>query len=75
MEDAHSYTVDYAGIHGQGFFAIFDGHAGKEAADWCGENFHKVCSFSSLFIRYIRTVPSRVASPASHPRESGNVDT
>lgn len=41
MEDAHSYTVDYAGIHGQGFFAIFDGHAGKEAADWCGEHFHK----------------------------------
>lgn len=75
MEDAHSYTVDYAGIHGQGFFAIFDGHAGKEAADWCGEHFHKVRLLSSLFIRHIRTVPSRVASLASYPREPGNVDT
>ncbi|KAI0051824.1 protein serine/threonine phosphatase 2C [Auriscalpium vulgare] len=41
MEDAHSFVFDYAGLHGQGFFAVFDGHAGKEAADWCGNNFHK----------------------------------
>ncbi|KAI0062897.1 protein phosphatase 2C [Artomyces pyxidatus] len=39
MEDAHSYVFDYGGVHGQGFFAVFDGHAGKEAADWCGKNF------------------------------------
>lgn len=42
MEDAHSYVFDYAGVHGQGFFAVFDGHAGREAADWCGQNFHQV---------------------------------
>jgi serine/threonine protein phosphatase PrpC len=42
MEDAHSYVFDYAGVHGQGFFAVFDGHAGREAADWCGQNFHEV---------------------------------
>ncbi len=42
MEDAHSYVFDYAGVHGQGFFAVFDGHAGREAADWCGKNFHEV---------------------------------
>ncbi|KAH9978556.1 protein serine/threonine phosphatase 2C [Lactifluus volemus] len=41
MEDAHSYVFDYDGIHGQGFFAVFDGHAGREAADWCGKNFHE----------------------------------
>ncbi|KAH9047866.1 protein serine/threonine phosphatase 2C [Lactarius hengduanensis] len=41
MEDAHSYVFDYAGVHGQGFFAVFDGHAGREAADWCGQNFHE----------------------------------
>lgn len=41
MEDAHSYVFDYDGVHGQGFFAVFDGHAGKEAADWCGKNFHQ----------------------------------
>lgn len=42
MEDAHSFVVDYAGIQGQGYFAIFDGHAGKRAAEWCGQNFHEV---------------------------------
>jgi Protein phosphatase 2C len=42
MEDAHSYVFDYDGVHGQGFFAVFDGHAGREAADWCGNNFHEV---------------------------------
>ena len=42
MEDAHSYVFDYDGVHGQGFFAVFDGHAGREAADWCGKNFHEV---------------------------------
>lgn len=42
MEDAHTYVFDFAGIHGQGFFAVFDGHAGKEAADWCAGNFHEV---------------------------------
>ena len=25
---------------GQGYFAVFDGHAGKHAAEWCGHNFH-----------------------------------
>lgn len=42
MEDAHSFVVDYAGVRGQGFFAVFDGHAGKHAAEWCGEHFHEV---------------------------------
>ncbi|KAA1475208.1 protein serine/threonine phosphatase 2C [Dentipellis sp. KUC8613] len=41
MEDAHSFAFDYAGVHGQAFFAIFDGHAGTEAADWCGNHFHE----------------------------------
>lgn len=41
MEDAYSFVVDYAGIQGQGFFAVFDGHAGKHAAEWCGQHFHE----------------------------------
>ncbi|PCH43439.1 protein serine/threonine phosphatase 2C [Wolfiporia cocos MD-104 SS10] len=39
MEDAHSIVVPFGGVRGQGFFSIFDGHAGKQAADWCGANF------------------------------------
>lgn len=42
MEDAHSIVVPFGGIRGQGFFAIFDGHAGKQAAEWCGSNFAPV---------------------------------
>ncbi|KAB5591077.1 Protein phosphatase [Ceratobasidium theobromae] len=41
MEDAYSFIVDFASVRGQGYFAIFDGHAGKHAAEWCGQNFHK----------------------------------
>lgn len=53
MEDAHSFVYDYAGVRGQGYFAVFEwvqvggraddsGHAGKHAAEWCGQNFHEV---------------------------------
>ncbi|KAG5652868.1 hypothetical protein H0H81_003298 [Sphagnurus paluster] len=41
MEDAHSFVVDFDAIRGQGFFAVFDGHAGKHAAEWCGSHFHE----------------------------------
>ncbi|KAF9452388.1 protein phosphatase 2C [Macrolepiota fuliginosa MF-IS2] len=41
MEDAHSFVVDFDSIRGQGFFAVFDGHAGKHAAEWCGQYFHE----------------------------------
>ncbi|GAA5836135.1 hypothetical protein JCM5353_002629 [Sporobolomyces roseus] len=40
MEDAHSFIYDFGKKKGQGFFAVFDGHAGKHAAEWCGKNFH-----------------------------------
>ncbi|KAI9231688.1 MAG: phosphatase 2C-like domain-containing protein [Podila humilis] len=42
MEDTHAFIYNYEGITGHGFFAIFDGHAGKSAADWCGLHFHEV---------------------------------
>ncbi|KAJ7287528.1 phosphatase 2C-like domain-containing protein [Mycena rebaudengoi] len=41
MEDAYSFVVDFGGVRGQGFFAVFDGHAGKHAAEWCGSHFHE----------------------------------
>ncbi|KAK9896960.1 protein serine/threonine phosphatase 2C [Cystobasidium minutum MCA 4210] len=41
MEDSHAFVYDFGGVQGQGYFAVFDGHAGKHAAEWCGANFHK----------------------------------
>lgn len=52
FDSAHSFVYDFGGIRGQGYFAIFDGHAGKHAAEWCGEHFHQVT-----------TGPSRVEIP------------
>ncbi|KAI9020502.1 phosphatase 2C-like domain-containing protein [Hyaloraphidium curvatum] len=40
MEDSHAFLHSYGGVSGQGFFAVYDGHAGKAAADWCGSNVH-----------------------------------
>lgn len=40
MEDAHCYFHDFGGVKNQGFFAIYDGHAGKAAAEFCGGNLH-----------------------------------
>ncbi|KAI8967416.1 phosphatase 2C-like domain-containing protein [Mycotypha africana] len=42
MEDAHTFVFDFMGIPRQGFFAIFDGHAGKATAEFCGANFDKI---------------------------------
>ncbi|KAJ2696916.1 mgpp2cl-1, protein phosphatase 2C-like protein 1 [Coemansia sp. IMI 209128] len=42
MEDAHCHQYDFEGVEGQAFMAIFDGHAGRQAAQWCGENFADV---------------------------------
>ncbi|KAI9068257.1 protein serine/threonine phosphatase 2C [Trametes sanguinea] len=47
MEDAHSIVVPFAGVHGQGLFAIFDGHGGKKAAKWCSRNFPR-CLLGAL---------------------------
>ncbi|KAJ2403672.1 phosphatase 2C [Coemansia sp. RSA 2526] len=38
MEDAHFHQHDFEGVKGQLFMAIFDGHAGRQAAQWCGEH-------------------------------------
>jgi Protein phosphatase 2C len=42
MEDSHTLVAPFGQINGQGFFAVFDGHAGKHAAEWCGQHFHEV---------------------------------
>ncbi|KAJ1343110.1 hypothetical protein BSLG_002136 [Batrachochytrium salamandrivorans] len=40
MEDAHTIMYNFLEEDGSGFFAVFDGHAGKSAADYCGQNLH-----------------------------------
>lgn len=56
MEDAHSFVVDFDSIRGQGFFAVFDGHAGKHAAEWCGSHFHEYL-LSSLHAAPMMPIP------------------
>ncbi|GAA5993143.1 hypothetical protein JCM10908_001308 [Rhodotorula pacifica] len=57
MEDAHSFIYDFGGIRGQGYFAVFDGHAGKHAAEWCGHNFHL------HLLDHLRKAPSSTPVP------------
>jgi len=42
MEDAHHIEDQYMGDPTQGFFAVYDGHGGKEAAIYSSENYHKI---------------------------------
>ncbi|CCE82113.1 Piso0_002810 [Millerozyma farinosa CBS 7064] len=42
MEDVHTYIANFAERLDWGYFAIFDGHAGKQTARWCGNNLHSL---------------------------------
>lgn len=42
---------------GQGYFAVFDGHAGKHAAEWCGHHFH------THLLEHLRSAPSSTPVP------------
>ncbi|EIN12532.1 protein serine/threonine phosphatase 2C [Punctularia strigosozonata HHB-11173 SS5] len=43
MEDVHAIVPEFGGIHGQGFFAVYDGHGGSiDVARYCGEHLHEV---------------------------------
>ena len=42
MEDSHAFFYDFNSSNNCGFFAIYDGHGGKSAADWCGANLHRI---------------------------------
>ncbi|GAA97783.1 hypothetical protein E5Q_04462 [Mixia osmundae IAM 14324] len=61
MEDAHSFIYDFAGVRGQGYFAIFDGHAGKHAAEFCGAHFHEYL-LSEISKKQDETVPDMLNS-------------
>lgn len=38
MEDYIKIVSNYRDVPGSGFYAIFDGHAGSKAAEWCANN-------------------------------------
>ncbi|WFC95524.1 protein-serine/threonine phosphatase [Malassezia brasiliensis] len=38
MEDAHMSLLDFDNVPGQALFGVFDGHAGKFAAEWCRDH-------------------------------------
>lgn len=62
MEDAHSFVTDYLNVPRQGFFAIFDGHAGRATAEWCGNNFHRarhLFLYNELYSRSLTLVVYR----------------
>ncbi|XP_044717659.1 protein phosphatase 2C domain-containing protein [Hirsutella rhossiliensis] len=40
MEDTHAFLYNFLDTSDNGYFAIFDGHAGTFAADWCGKKLH-----------------------------------
>jgi protein phosphatase PTC1 len=42
MEDVHTYVENFVERLDWGYFAIFDGHAGQQAAKWCGQNLHSL---------------------------------
>lgn len=42
MEDTHSFMFDFMGQEDSGYFGIFDGHAGRQAAEYCGSRFHLI---------------------------------
>mmetsp|Transcript_8276 Transcript_8276/g.11395 ORF Transcript_8276/g.11395 Transcript_8276/m.11395 type:complete len:301 (+) Transcript_8276:144-1046(+) len=42
MEDAHYIEDAFNNNPEQAFFAVYDGHGGKECANFCAENLHKI---------------------------------
>jgi protein phosphatase PTC1 len=70
MEDAYAFVADFASVRGQGYFAIFDGHAGKHAAEWCGQHFHEVGGTDFCIARRTLTFPdySICSIPYATPR-------
>lgn len=42
MEDEHVIIDSFAGNSNQGFFAIYDGHGGRETVEYLKNNFHLV---------------------------------
>lgn len=44
MEDAHTYIYNFGDSRDAGFFAVYDGHAGHQCAEWCSLKMHTYVS-------------------------------
>lgn len=64
MEDAHVYIYNYCDIPDAGYFAVFDGHAGSQAAKWCSENLHDLVRTNIL--QNDDLLPSKSCESGSH---------
>lgn len=70
MEDVHTYVANFAERLDWGYFAIFDGHAGKQTARWCGNNLHTLVENEILSREELKEKTSNSDPAAS----SGNYD-
>lgn len=43
-KDTHTHVDGFAGNPKFGYFGVYDGHGGKQAADYIKENLHLVCT-------------------------------
>lgn len=62
MEDVHTYVANFAEKPDWGYFAIFDGHAGKQTARWCGNNLHKLLEQDILSLESSTSVSESATS-------------
>lgn len=70
MEDVHTYVANFAERLDWGYFAIFDGHAGKQTARWCGNNLHTLLEKELIKDEQLNKKSTSGSSPDSAPSSS-----
>ena len=63
MEDSHILLAPFDNVHGQGFFAVFDGHGGVGVADYCAQKFHEVRP-PSLSYKHVEELTTHDRAPS-----------
>ncbi|EEB08055.1 protein phosphatase 2C Ptc1 [Schizosaccharomyces japonicus yFS275] len=56
MEDTHIFLYDFGNAADNGYIAVFDGHAGTQASEYCMKNLHLV------LLRKLRQSPTRLVT-------------
>jgi len=60
MEDEHYLEDGFNGVPSQGFFAVYDGHGGREAAVFASQNLHKILAEKLEAEHYTFDDPSKM---------------